>query len=504
MVDAAARYTVLYDDQCEICQAGVAWLRLLDRRRRVECLPVDPDRLHRVSPRLDLERCLRHLHVVAADGRVLTGWDAVAALARLFPPTWIIGALGGVPPFLWVGRAIYGYVAANRYSLSKCRGGACRTARLGEVRRRSGLGAFWTCRTLGMLLRLPLSLAAFVREQGAHLVVLGRTYRRRLDLPERRLSIHFLNGFPSDVIPVLFGELFTMVLYDGVAVDPGAPRMRRALDRHLRRLPPGAIRAVVATHHHEEHVGNLNWLAERTGAPVWVTAPTARLLQPVGKIPWARAAIIGQPPSLRDPFRLLGDRLETATGYLEVLPAPGHCDDQVVLYDPARKVLLAGDAFMGTYFSTPNPDVDSQVWMETLRRLADLDIDILVEGHGHVHTVRADMPDIPGVVHRQSPRDALRAKLDFLTWLRGQVEAGSQEGLPIAAIEATCFPWRAAWTWERFVNDEIVRAVSLGHFSRTELVRSFVRPPDGRQVLPLVYQALLYGSERLTDRAPSP
>jgi glyoxylase-like metal-dependent hydrolase (beta-lactamase superfamily II) len=89
---------------------------------------------------------------------------------------------------------------------------------------------------------------------GAHV----RTFRRRIDFPGGKLSLLFLGGFPFDVVPLLFGELFTAILYDGVLIDPGSPRMRRSLARHLRRLPKGSVCGVAATHHHEEHVGNLN------------------------------------------------------------------------------------------------------------------------------------------------------------------------------------------------------------------------------------------------------
>jgi len=65
--------------------------------------------------------------------------------------------------------------------------------------------------------------------------------------------------------------------------------------------------------------------------------------------------IIGQPPNLQEPYRLLGETVDTASGFLQVIPTPGHCDDHIALYDPKEKVLLAGDAFMGSYFATPNP-----------------------------------------------------------------------------------------------------------------------------------------------------
>jgi glyoxylase-like metal-dependent hydrolase (beta-lactamase superfamily II) len=317
-------------------------------------------------------------------------------------------------------------------------------------------------------------------------------YHKRLDLLDGKLTILFLNGTLPNAVPLLFGELFTAVLYDGVAVDPGSPKMRRSLARHLQQVKP-KIAKVTATHAHEEHVGNLNWLSDVTDAPVYVSEMTARFLTPFKKLPWVRATIIGQPPNLKQPYHLLGETVDTESGQLRVIAAPGHCDDHVVLYDPKEKLLLAGDAFMGSYFATPNPDVDSLKWLVSLERLIELDIEILVEGHGHVHTLRADIPDFPGVVIRQDPKVAISQKLDYLRWLREQIEAGFQEQLPLRVIEASCFPWGRRTSWESCASDECIRLLSLGHFSRTELVRSIVR--TNSDPLPTVYEIRLSGGE---------
>ena len=202
---------------------------------------------------------------------------------------------------------------------------------------------------------------------------------------------------------------------------------------------------------------------------------TAQFLTPFKKLPWVRAMVIGQPPDLKPPYQVLGESVDTQSGRLRVISTPGHCDDHIVLYDPKEKLLLAGDAFMGSYFATPNPDVDSRKWIESLERLMELDIEILVEGHGHIHTLRADIPDFPGVVVREDPKIALEQKLFYLRWLREQIEAGFQEQLPMRVIEASCFPWGNRTSWESCATDECIRMLSLGHFSRTELVRSFVR-----------------------------
>jgi glyoxylase-like metal-dependent hydrolase (beta-lactamase superfamily II)/predicted DCC family thiol-disulfide oxidoreductase YuxK len=488
----APGYRVLYDGQCEICQACVAWLKTLDRQHKILPLPISPEILSTVDSRLKLDECLRQLHVVTPEDEILVGWDAVASLARLFPPTWIIGTLGQWFPFRSIGRLLYGFVATNRYSLSKCRGGACRVAKPEAVRRQARLGAFWSCYTLGFVLRLPLVMWAGIKAAMRRINIFARTYHQRLDLLDGKLTILFLNGFLPNTVPLLFGELFTTILYDGVAVDPGSPKMRKSLRRHLRQMKPN-ITKIIATHAHEEHVGNLNWLSELTAALVYVSEMTARFLMPFKKLPWVRATIIGQPPNLKEPYRVLAERADSESGQLRVIATPGHCDDHIVLYDPKEKLLLAGDAFMGSYFATPNPDVDSLKWLVSLECLMELDIEILVEGHGHIHTLRADIPDFPGVVIREDPKLAISQKLDYMRWLREQIEAGFREQLPVRVIEASCFPWGRRTSWESCATDECIRLLSLGHFSRTELVRSFVRSDSNP--LPTVYEVRLSGGE---------
>ena len=485
------QFAAIYDEQCEICQAFVSWLKLLDRHGKVAAVPIVPELLAAIHPGLELDACLRELHVVTPQGNVRRGWDAVAQLARLFPATFVIGWLGIVPPFNWLGRAAYRFVARNRYAVSKCRGGACRVACPDEVKRKSFFGTFWSCYLIGLLIRLPLIAGAGLIEMIGQWSVYIRTFRRRFDFPGGKLSVLFLGGIPCDLVPLLFGELFTAILYDGVLIDPGSPRMRRSLARHLRRMPPAGIRAVAATHHHEEHVGNLNWAAETTATPLYLSSDTASLLASPGRLPWVRASIIGQLEALRPPFEVLQNGIHTEHGYLEVITTPGHCDDHIVFYDRSEKLLIAGDAFMGSYFATPNADVDSCKWIDTLERLVTLDIEVLVEGHGHVYTLRPDFPEIPGVVIREDPREALHKKLRYLVWLRQQIDSGKQEGLASCAVEATCFPWGRGRAWESFSKDELIRVLSMGHFSRSQMVRSFVRE-NSCQIVPTVYQARLH------------
>jgi glyoxylase-like metal-dependent hydrolase (beta-lactamase superfamily II)/predicted DCC family thiol-disulfide oxidoreductase YuxK len=477
----------LYDGQCEVCQAGVSWIELLDSAGRVRCVPLQSGPVTRFSPELDEEACLRDLHVVR-DGKVWRGWDAVVEIAGALPVLAWLPTADRSQFVHRAGDAGYRWLAQNRYQLSKCRGGACEVDHVTATRAHAGLGPFWTCYTLGMLASLPLITRAATRDLYRHGREYIATYRKNVDLLDGELSLWFLGGFPSDVVPLAFGERFAAVVYRGVLVDPGSPRMRRSLGRHLDRHR-GAVRAVCATHGHEEHIGNLGWAAERSGVDIYLTPEVDEVARRAPRIPRTRAAVIGQPSPLRAPVKRLDGQLVVDGTTLDVIPVPGHSDDHIALHDAERGVLLIGDAFMGTYFSSPNPDVDSRAWIGTLERVLELDIEVMVGGHGHIHTLSDRVPDVPGVVIREDPNDALRAKLDLLRWFRQQVEDGAQEGLTVRAIEATCFPWRRRWSWERSFADELARATTRGEFSRTELVRSFQRSDTAE--LPTVLEARL-------------
>lgn len=296
----------------------------------------------------------------------------------------------------------------------------------------------------------------------------------------------FLCGWRCDLVPLLFGEQFVMHVYDGVAIDPGSLVMRRSLVRHLARLRQ-PIHAVTATHHHEEHVGNLRWLAEHLGIPLMLTPATHAIVSRPTSLPFARKLIIGDTEPVPESVVMIDVEIPTRSGRLQVIRTPGHCDDHVSFYDPEHRVLLAGDAFMGSYFVTPNPDVDANLWVETLTRLIEMPIEVLVEGHGHIYTLRDAIGPAALPIVRQSPRDVLASKLEFFLWIRDQLALGQEEGLSPGMIEATCFPWGRRWNWEQYLGDAMIRAMSLGHFSRREMMRSFTRRRTEDDVLPTVY-----------------
>lgn len=74
---------------------------------------------------------------------------------------------------------------------------------------------------------------------------------------------------------------------------------------------------------------------------------------------------------------LPGDR----TGPFEVIPTPGHSPDHVCLL--YGRVLFSGDLILGTGSSYVPPDGGSLVaYLESLRRVAALDLELICPGHG--------------------------------------------------------------------------------------------------------------------------
>ena len=170
-----------------------------------------------------------------------------------------------------------------------------------------------------------------------------------------------------------------------VVVDTGTPNGGRRIGEELRQagITPELI---LLTHTHYDHAGGAARLREATGAPI--CAPAAerahftggarhRLLARAG----ARAANLGRPVRQPDVDRWLepGEIIEG----LEVVATPGH----TLGHTSYRfgKTLMAGDAFMtGERFREAVPFfvADRAEARRSIEKLARLDLDLAVSGHG--------------------------------------------------------------------------------------------------------------------------
>ena len=158
------------------------------------------------------------------------------------------------------------------------------------------------------------------------------------------------------------------------------------------------IKHIILTHAHRSHLGGLAKLKELTGAQVYAHEWEADIIsgdrkaQPVAILPYPpyRAYLLQiglnldiakHSPIEVDNFVHEGDRI----GPLRVIFAPGHSPGHLAFYWPERRALIAGDAvctwptfMLGWKGFLLNP----RQHQASLRRLAELDAEVLCVGHG--------------------------------------------------------------------------------------------------------------------------
>lgn len=112
--EAQPAFRVLYDGACPRCRASMALVSAIDADRIIEPVDLTAVNVNTIHPSLNKEACLRSMHVVAGDGKVVSGYDAVLALVRWHPLCWPFALVGSLPGIVGLGRRAYAAVAASR------------------------------------------------------------------------------------------------------------------------------------------------------------------------------------------------------------------------------------------------------------------------------------------------------------------------------------------------------------------------------------------------------
>lgn len=173
-----------------------------------------------------------------------------------------------------------------------------------------------------------------------------------------------------------------------VLIDPGLlPEDIAAIKQAMGTRP---LHLVVNTHFHIDHILGLSAFpdARRLASPLYA--------QYLDRIPRDQAYIAEysqkhqvewQPPfAYLPPNRVINGRgpLHEALPGWEAIPAPGHSNDLLALYDSHTRTLWASDAVSD--LKTVPILVDGAItpYLETLDRLEALDVETLIPGHGKV------------------------------------------------------------------------------------------------------------------------
>ncbi|GHH28422.1 MBL fold metallo-hydrolase [Streptomyces lanatus] len=152
-----------------------------------------------------------------------------------------------------------------------------------------------------------------------------------------------------------------------------------------RALGDRALRAIVCTHAHNDHIDAAPALAEATGAPV--------LLHPDDLPLWKQT----HPERAPDAELADGQTIAVAGVELTVLHTPGHAPGAVCLYAPALTALFSGDTlFAGGPGATGRSYSHFPTIVASIRdRLLTLPGDTVVHtGHGETTTVAAEAPHL--------------------------------------------------------------------------------------------------------------
>lgn len=194
----------------------------------------------------------------------------------------------------------------------------------------------------------------------------------------------------------------------GTLVDTGhtAPACREAVESVLADAPP--IERVVLTHPHPDHAGGSQTLSELAGVPhtVFTGAPEilrefdaylARVHEELYRLGAgfddAAVAAVAETYFARGEYaekairidRVVtdGDTVRVGEHDCEVLHTPGHADEHMALYHADSGTVLSGDVLAPNgHFMFGPLTADIGAYRESLRRLRDLNPDLLAPGHG--------------------------------------------------------------------------------------------------------------------------
>jgi hydroxyacylglutathione hydrolase len=181
---------------------------------------------------------------------------------------------------------------------------------------------------------------------------------------------------------------------EAIVIDPG-DEIHGILRRLARRKL--AVKQIIVTHAHIDHVGGALALKRITGAPILLNQNDLPLLAMMDM----QAGWIGaETPEVAPPDLSAEDGLRIGLPTLsgEVFHTPGHTEGSICLYFPPQRLLVTGDTlFAGSIGRTDLPGGDSRKILRSIHdRLLSLPDNIaVIPGHGPATTIGEERANNP-------------------------------------------------------------------------------------------------------------
>jgi predicted DCC family thiol-disulfide oxidoreductase YuxK len=123
------RYTMLYDGNCRFCTSQAQTVEAYNDAGLIEVLDMNSADARARFPQITPAMAQRELHLVAPDGSLYRGAEAVRATLLCLPSLRGLGELMQLPGAMSFARPLYAWVARNRYLLgggaAPCEDGVC-------------------------------------------------------------------------------------------------------------------------------------------------------------------------------------------------------------------------------------------------------------------------------------------------------------------------------------------------------------------------------------------
>jgi glyoxylase-like metal-dependent hydrolase (beta-lactamase superfamily II) len=169
-----------------------------------------------------------------------------------------------------------------------------------------------------------------------------------------------------------------------VLIDPGHRALFEHVERGLRdlELKTDDIDLIICTHAHPDHLEAVQIFKQRSALftlheTEWHWATT------VGK--QMSAALGLDIEALSPDFFLKEGELSLDGLEMQVFLTPGHSPGSVCLYWPMQKALFSGDlVFKEGLGRTDLPGGDGAKIKESIKRMSQLDVELLLAGHGEI------------------------------------------------------------------------------------------------------------------------